>query len=60
MEETKPSKGFTASFRVPGGFDKAFYTRYRPLQKKCKLTDMGLIECILWYTLRSLPKTVKP
>ena len=52
--------GFKPAFVIMGGLDKPFYVRFRELRKTYTLEDKGLIECMLRYTFRSLPETVKP
>lgn len=38
-------------FVVVGGLDKPFYNRLRDLRQKYDLSDKGLIECMIWFTL---------
>jgi hypothetical protein len=41
------------AFNIPGGLEKQFYKRFRALRDKYKLTDRGLIECMVWLALEN-------
>ncbi len=45
------------NWTVAGGLEKPFYLRARELRKKYDLSDKGLVECLIWFTLTS---TIEP